>query len=44
MPRSAPGGVKDVDSSYDIVRLHNGSKTVVVESMAAVALLGERVG
>jgi predicted RNA-binding Zn-ribbon protein involved in translation (DUF1610 family) len=39
---------KDIDGSYDIVRIHNADKTVVVESMAAVAysiseLAGQRV-
>jgi predicted RNA-binding Zn-ribbon protein involved in translation (DUF1610 family) len=28
---------KDIDASYEIVRVHHGDKTVIVESMAAVA-------
>lgn len=29
--------VKDIDASYDIVRIHQGDETVTIESMAAVA-------
>lgn len=40
--------VKDIDASYDIVRIHQGDETVTIESMAAVAysisdLAGQRV-
>ena len=35
--RPAPGGAKDLDASYDIVRLHDGNNELVIESMAAVA-------
>jgi hypothetical protein len=39
---------KDIDASYDIVRVHSGDATVTIESMAAVAysisdLAGQRV-
>ena len=35
--RPLAGADKDIDSSYDIVRVHNGDEIVVVENMAAVA-------
>lgn len=35
--RTRPDGTKDLDASFDIVRLRNGDCLVVVESMAAIA-------
>lgn len=35
--RPAAGLAKDIDQSYDIVRIHRGKNELVVESMAAVA-------
>lgn len=35
--RSSSAAPKDIDGSYDIVRIHHGERVVVVESMAAVA-------
>lgn len=35
--RSSPGAVKDLDDSFDIVRMHNGEEVEVVEGMAAGA-------
>lgn len=43
--RPAHGGDKDIDGSFDIVRLHNGERRLVVEGTAAVAYsISELVG
>lgn len=35
--RTGPTAKKDIDESYDIVRVHNGDRLLLVEGMAAVA-------
>ena len=35
--RSSPGATKDLDDSFDIVRVHNGEVVELVEGMAARA-------
>jgi predicted RNA-binding Zn-ribbon protein involved in translation (DUF1610 family) len=43
--RTAAGGAKDIDSSFDIVRLHHDDRELVIEGMAAVAFsLSELAG